>query len=258
MPIFPDRLFFIQFSFFFQNKPKLNMDAPVAYRYPLKRYFSLFAIALAVDMLLAVFLWIGKPNKTEIMDSIKDFTIHGSVFDLACISVGRCIFLIPILAKLETLAVQRSQNGAPTSSGSKFWKILSFLIILGSIVYAIFKGVKVILSFDDGKEKDFRNTDYALCIVFAITSLLFSVILLGYFQHLKKLECHYARFAEDTESGSINSGGEKAPKKKVNIGRLVSLLKPVSITIFLHFISLSFTLIHLCDFTTDTFKFEEQ
>ena len=204
------------------------MDAPVAYRYPFKRYFSLFAIALAIDVLLSVFLWIGKPNKTEIMHSINHFTIHGSVFDLACISVGRCIFLIPILAKLETLAVKQSQNGAPRSSSSKILKVTSFLIILSSIVYAIFKGVKVILSFEDGKEKDIRNTDYALCITFAITSLLFSVILLGYFQHLKKLECLYARFSEDAEAASENSEEENKPKKRVNIARLISLLKPVS------------------------------
>ena len=210
------------------------MDAPVAYRYSFIRYFSLFAIALVIDMLLSVFLWIGKPNKTEIMHTIKDFTIDGSVFDLACISFGRCIILIPSIAKLETLAIERTQNGTQRSNSPKILKAFSFLIILGSIVFAIFKGVKVILSFEDGKEKDFRDTDYALCITFAISSLLLSVVLLGYFQHLKRLECHYARFSEDAESGS-ETCREKEPKKKANIARLVSLLKPVSATHLLKF-----------------------
>ena len=205
------------------------MDPPVSYRFPFIRYFSIFSIAIVVDVLLSVFLWIGNPDKIEIMHTIKDFTIDGSVFDLVCISVGRCLLLIPILAKLEMQAVKRAQNGAERTGTSTVLKFVSVLIVLGCIVFAIFKGVKVILSFEDGKEKDFKDKEYALCIVFAVLSLLFSVALLGYFKHLKKLECLYARFNDNIESGSESCEDTTKPKKKVDVHRLFSLLKPVSI-----------------------------
>ena len=146
----------------------------------LKRYFRLFAIAFAVDILLSVTLWLIKP---EILHLINNFTVHGSILDLACMSFGRCIFLILILAILETFAVQRSQSGATVFPGLKR-KSISFLVIFCPIVYSSFKAIKVALSFADGKGIDFQNIDYVLCIIF--------VILLGYLQ----------------QSGSINFGEE--------------------------------------------------
>ena len=153
----------------------------------LKRYFRLFAIAFAVDILLSVTLWLIKP---EILHLINNFTVHGSILDLACMSFGRCIFLILILAILETFPVQRSQSGVKyCQSGATVFpgfkmKSISFLVIFCPIVYSSFKAIKVALSFADGKGIDFQNIDYVLCIIF--------VILLGYLQ----------------QSGSINFGEE--------------------------------------------------
>jgi len=190
----------------------------------------MFSIALVIDMLISVFLWIGQPDKVEIMHSIKHYTITESVFDLACISLGRCILLIPILASLENSAVQRMENGAKrTQEKSTILKFISAVLILGSIVFSIYKGVKVILSYEDNNEKEFKSTDYALCISFTVSSLLFSICLLGYFKHLKRLRCHYAQFGDDIESTSESyECKEKKPKQKVNLKRLIALLKPVS------------------------------
>lgn len=205
----------------------MEIENPVTYRYPIKRYFTFFAFALVVDMLVSVFLWMGKPDKREIMHTIKHYSIAESVFDLACISVGRCILLIPMLAKLEALSTSAAQGDSANNQRKITWlKSFSFMIVLGSIVFCIYKGVRVILSFED-HTVTFKTTQYALCISATIFSLLFSVILLGYFQHLKRLQCFYARFPDDLES-SGSSGGckENKPKKKVNLGRLLSLLKP--------------------------------
>lgn len=204
----------------------VTMDR-VAYRYPIFRFFSWFSIIIIIDMLASLFLWLGEMDETRITSSVEDFDMVKSVFDLACIAVGRCIILIPILASLENMTISASQNGVENGSKRSLFRFLSGIIVLGGIVYTIFKGVNVIKNYNDKTaEHVFKGTDYALCISAFVFSLLYLLLLVKYVRHLKKLHCRYAAM-KDEEGGT--ECGEKKEKKTVNIARLVSLLKPVKL-----------------------------
>ena len=207
---------------------------PVTYRYPLFRYFTLFSILIVIDMLVSIFLWLGKMHEAKIESSEKHYGMVNSVFDIACISVGRCIVLIPILALLESTTISSSQRGVNNGVKRVFLKLLSFIIVAGGLGFTIYKGVKVLEDKDNKSlEKSMTDTDYALCISSFVFSLFYFPLLLGYFKHLTIMHGHYVSMEKNLEDGDLEEGvdksGEKPKKKKVNLKRMAALLKPVRI-----------------------------
>lgn len=205
----------------------------VTYRYPIFRFFSWFSIVIAIDMLVSVFLWLDKMDGTKITSSIKDYGMVKSVFDLACVAVGRCIILIPVLGLLESMTISASQNGVQNSGKRGLLKFISLIIVLGGIAFTIYKGAKVIQNKNNSSEVQLlKDAQYALCISSFVFSILYFLLLFGYFKHLESLHCRYA-VMKGVESGSEECNEEEKKKKKMNVGRLAALLKPVGRLVYI-------------------------
>lgn len=203
------------------------MENPT-FQFPVARFYTFSAFFLFADFISAFALWVIEIPSNDITASITDFSISTSVFELVCISFARCVILIVAYALLENMTVQAGQNGVNNKGKQIFWKMLSFITLLGSFVYITYKDIVVLKKYKNNKNIMQHNGYYALCISSFVFSILDILWYIRYLIYLRKLQNRYA-VLNDKESGSKDGTKEK---KNVNVKRLMSLAKPVSASFF--------------------------
>ncbi len=201
---------------------------------PIVRFTSIVTILVAFDCLICVALWIAGGDTLYLEDSVKDFSFTQSTFDLACISVVRCIILVASFYYLEQSSLLRVSVGEHDRqrSSTRMLKLCQAMIVLVagiSAAYAIIKGSFIIKDIVRGTWSDkatgltMHITYKILCViavVFPLLEMLFCALsswCLG-----RMIRVNRIRLLVNFEEGD-----EKPVKKRADIKRIALLAKPV-------------------------------
>ena len=195
---------------------------------PLLRFCNLSIGLLFLDVILSLSLWLTGGHSAYLKNHVIRFNFKDSVFDLAALSIARVILLVCLFTKLEKLALETVYS-SPYDEGILKKKRncyrLAILITFLCLAYSVIKGVFVYLAWDNGKFK-MNTTYYALVIASAVLCFVEFCLSIASPYFIRKLLKYVVLRIE--ESGD-------ATKKKVDLRRLVTLAKSVSVEdIYIH------------------------
>lgn len=202
----------------------------IAIYQPMCRLLNLIRLLFFADLATSTALWLAGGSSEYLEDNVTKFKMDQSVFDLALIRFLLAVSFIFLYSELENLTIYETRNGAEEdpSNGSKTRKTLcifaTFFFSLGSLVYSC---VKFYFMYTEHKShpKLIHSTYYIL----AFSSLAFSSVeFLVFFVNvwvLRRMSVKYSKMSDDEMSNASGNGKEK---KKADLGRLLSLAKPVS------------------------------
>lgn len=203
---------------------------------PWLRFTSVVTAFVALDCLICVSLWIAGGDSLYMEDSVTQFSFTHSTFDLACVSLARCIILIICFYYLEQYSLLKASvgedNGQRLGNRVLIFCQLGILLISGlSFTYAGVKGSLILKGIVQGtwnkvgEQLHMHITYEVLCIV----SIVFPgvEVILGYVSSWclrrmikrKRLRMLVNLDEEDRQT---------QVKKKADIKRIILLAKPVS------------------------------
>ena len=198
---------------------------------PLVRFTSVATILVAFDSLVSIALWLAGGDSLYLEDSVEDFSIYTSTFDLACLAAARGILIVCCLYYLEQYSL------LSVSSQVLYRQVLSrriavschasiIILALSSLVYSLVKGVLVLLRLDaDAVE---IHTSYKILCCFAVAATAVELLIgVSSFCFMRRLtHVHKIRLVvEETEDGVAVGDGKK---KSADLRRLAKLAVPVS------------------------------
>jgi hypothetical protein len=194
---------------------------------PFLRYTTFATILIAIDSLLSISLWLAGGDSLYLEESVETFSIYTSTFDLACISAGRCVILIVCVYYIEyyTLAAfstKYEEKQFASRRLSRLCQIAYFLLTLATLIYAIVKGVLIMVVGGQAVYSKLHITYKILCIVAVVNPLIEFVVGVSgvYFMwrliHVQRLRL----ILNEPENES------QQPRKKADLWRLVKLAKP--------------------------------
>lgn len=202
---------------------------------PWLRFTSIVVVFVALDCLVCVSLWIAGGDSVYMEDSVTQFSLTYSTFDLACVSLVRCIVLITCFYYLEQYSVLRASVGDYDRQrlGNRvvsFCQLWIFLFSLLSLFYAVIKGSLILKSIVQGtwneadQEPHMHITYEVLCvvaIVFPGVEVILSVISSWCIRRM--IRVRRVRLLVNLD----DDDDHKPVKKKADIKRIVLLAKPV-------------------------------
>lgn len=197
------------------------------YSLPTQRFTTVVQVLLLLDLVSSITLWLCGGDNDYLEDNVKHFKIRDSVFDLAAIAFVKGSILFFVYPWLEHLSMKQIDQPYDNRLASRkcFCHSLAIFLSVGSLAYSITKGV-LIYEVRSEKEHKLHPTYYALVISSVVFSLLESVFSLSSFVAMRRLKVlRILHTPNDAESSK--------KKPKVNLGRLMTLAKPVS-SCFLH------------------------
>lgn len=194
---------------------------------PLLRFTSIATILVAVDSLACIALWIAGGDSQYLENSVKQFSITQSTFDLACIAAVRCVVIIASYYYLEQFTIMRnttsSQKQIKSTRLSLLCQTTIIVVSMASLVYSVVKGGFLVKMIIKKASIEMHITYKVLCI----TSVAFSLIevVMGIISSYCIRRMVYKRGL----SLLINQdhGDEKPAKKRVDLRRLIWMAKPV-------------------------------
>ena len=206
---------------------------------PWIRFTTVATIIVAIDSITCVALWIAGGNSKYLEDSVEDFSLVKSTFDLACLAAVRGVILIALLYLLER-AVIRDVALSPTAktrrrTASNYniaLHIFILVIAFACMCYAAVKGGLVIHDWRRGRHM--HVTYKALCIVAAAFPLVELLLGAASFYYMGKLRTQQVMLIvnemeeQDDASGVTNAEKKKASFRAANLKRLLLMAKPVS------------------------------
>lgn len=196
------------------------------YSLPTWRYTTMVQALLLLDLVSSATLWLCGGNSNYLEDSVKHFNIRDSVFDLAAIAFVKGSILFFVYPWLEHLSMKQIDHPYDKGLASRkcYCHFLAIFLSVGSLAYSITKGV-LIYEVRSEKEHKLHPTYYALVISSVVFALLESVLSLSSFVAMRRLKVQRILHTPND--------AEPSQRKKVNLGRLMTLAKPVSLC-FLH------------------------
>ncbi|XP_053376313.1 uncharacterized protein LOC123533999 [Mercenaria mercenaria] len=162
------------------------------------------------------------------MDSIVAYKLKHSVFDLAILGFLKVIVHAPAVTVLESVTLKLIDHPYKGSLhvASKLLHILNFFLSLGSLAFTTTKGGLVLYDILHEKSYTHMHATYNALLISAVT---FSLIEFGVFCYsvkaMKNLESIRIWHIYDEDGQEIDKDGNPV-KKKVSIGRVLSLAKP--------------------------------
>ena len=192
------------------------------YTLPSRRFTTIVQGLLFLDLVSSVTLWLCGGNNDYLEENVQHFKFKESVFDLAVIAFLRCSILFFVYPWLESISLK--QIDQPYDKNLAFRKcfchFLCIIFCAGSLTYSVTKGT---LIFEDMTERHHKlhPTYFALAITAIVFSLLEMLFALGSFAAMRRLKVQRI-----LNTSIIDTGSRK--KQKVNLGRLMTLAKPVS------------------------------
>lgn len=194
------------------------------YTLPACRFTILVQVLLFTDLVSSVALWLCGGDNEYLEDNVMQFKIKDSVFDLAAIAFVKCSILFFSYHWLEKLSMKQIDYPYDRKLASrKCWcHFLAIFLSLGSLAYSITKGV-LIYKVRSQKEHKLHPTYFALVISAVAFSFLETVFALSSFVAMRRLKLlRILHTPNDTEAKR---------KPQVNLGRLMTLAKPVSVLV---------------------------
>lgn len=206
-------------------------------RLVLMRVINISILLVALDSLLCIALWLAGGDSLYLEDSVKEFSLTHSTFDLVVIAAIRGVVLFGCFFFIErhNILLAPVKNGERSSSTDRITLLcqLSVIIVFSvvSLVYSIVKGGFIIQSIETGtwtdvsKETEMHITYKILCIAGLVFPLLESV--LGFvclWLVRTRLRIQKLRLLVNLEGGDIVS----APQRKADLKRIILTAKPVS------------------------------
>ena len=196
------------------------------YHQPFCRYLTIVRFIFFADLVASSALWLAGGDSQYLEDNVTKFQMNQSVFDLAMIRFLLALSFIALYTELERLSIQcatRDEDNDKLKQKKLFYTFLAFILTTANLAYSITKCVFIIQEHNK-HPKVIHSTYYAL----AITSVGFSgvefLLFFSTIMVLKKTAIRYSKMTED----ELANGGKKDEKKKADLGRLFSLVKPVS------------------------------
>lgn len=213
------------------SPPKSSAEKKTFAHLPLLRFTSIATILVASDPLVSIALWLAGGDSLYLEDSIEDFSIYTSTFDLACLSAARGILIVCGLYYLERYSLMSVSS--KIFSRQVFSKRIAALchasiliLALSSLVYSLVKGILILMRWD-AYEADIHVTYKILCC-FAVAATIIEVVIgLSTFCFMRRLTYVLKLrlvLNENEETVSVGEG----EKKSADLKRLASLAIPVS------------------------------
>ena len=196
------------------------------YTLPLRRFTTIVQVLLLLDLVSSASLWLCGGNNDYLENSVEHFKFRDSVFDLATVAFLRCSILFFVYPWLESLSLKQidqpyEKTLALRKCGCHF---LAIILTVGSLAYSVTKGV-LIYEVRSEKEHKLHPTYYALSISAIAFSFLEALFALYSFSAMRKLKVQRILHTPND--------AESKKKKKVNLRRLMTLARPVSLCNFL-------------------------
>lgn len=198
---------------------------------PLLRFTNLATVFVALDSLFSISLWLAGGDSQYLEDSVKDFSLLTSTFDLASLAAVRGVLIIACLYYLEhyTLVsvssiLEKKQLISRRLAG--LCHILLLIFPLVSCVYAVVKGALILAKLGSVSE-ELHITYKILCIVaivipaMEVAIAVSSICFMWRLTHILKL-----RIAAHSTEEEV---GEEKKKSKADLKRIALLAVPVSI-----------------------------
>ena len=192
---------------------------------PIFRFTTITIFLVAIDSLFSISLWIAGGNSAYLENSVEDFSIYRSTFDLACLAAVRGVILVACLYYLEhhtLVSVSSDRTGQQATSRKLAWLCHAVILILSlsSLIYAAIKLGLIIYKWSD-VAKDLHITYKILCITGVVTPLVELVLGCVSFYFMWRL-IHMFRLRL-----ILNENGTDEPKSKADLKRLALLAVPV-------------------------------
>ena len=198
---------------------------------PLVRFTTVATILVALDSLVSISLWLFGGDSLYLEDSVEDFSIYTSTFDLACLAAARGVLIVCCLCYLEhywlASVSSRVIQRQVLSRRIAFSCLASIIILsLSCLAYSLTKGILVLLKLDADSVEIHVTYKILCCFAVAATAV---ELLLGvssfYFMrrltHVQKIRLVLNETEEDVAAGD-------GRKKSADLKRLAKLAIPVS------------------------------
>lgn len=218
-----------------EDKNKKNRSLPWI------RFTTVASVVVAIDSIACVALWIAGGNSKYLEDSVEDFSLVKSTFDLACIAAVRGVILVALLYLLERAVIRdvSLSTTAKTSrrAASNYNVSLHIFILLTAfacLCYAAVKGGFVIHEWRKGRHM--HVTYKILCIVATVFPLVEVLLGAASFYYMRRLHTQRVmllvnEMEEQEENGAGDTGKSKTSFRAANLKRLLFMAKPVSVNL---------------------------
>ena len=209
---------------------------------PLMRFTTFASLAVALDALVCIVLWLSGGDTEYMETSVEDFSFTRSVFDLACMAAVRGVLLVACFYYLEhysllTVSLEPDAKERITSSKklAHFCRAVIALITGATLVYALVKGSFILQAvvkgtWENGEDSDhvMHGTYKALCVLAVVFPVVELGLLVGSWWFLRHLvHMQRLRLVINSRGDGEEEGDGEKPRRKADIWRLVVLAKPV-------------------------------
>ena len=181
-------------------------------------------------MLIFIYFFAGG-NTDYFVDNITDFHMRHSVFDLAIMAAVKVILIVTILPALENTSFKQLEDPYSSELQNRA-TTLHILLILSSVVFVAYsatKGGLILYAVLQESHYVRMHVEYnALAISAFCFSILQFVMTLFSFRSMRQLKVIRILHRFNDLGQEIDKDGNPV-KKSVNLKRLASLAKPVSI-----------------------------
>ena len=207
---------------------------------PWIRFTTLSTFIVAIDSIACVALWTAGGNSRYLENSIEDFSLIKSTFDLACVAAVRGVILIALLYLLERAVINHVvlSTKARKGTANNYSLPLQILILLTSFACLSYAAVKIGLVIHEWKEGRHMHVTYKiLCIAAAVFPLVELVIGVLSFYFMRRLHTQQVMLivneTEDQEQTEMtDEQNSKSSFRAASLRRLLLMAKPVSIYMY--------------------------
>lgn len=122
---------------------------------PLVRYTTISTVLVAMESLICIALWLAGGDSLYLEESVEKFQFTHSTFDLACLAAFRGVVVVVCLYYLENSlirfkSVSKRRDQKSSRQMAKFCLGAMLFVILVTMVYAIVKGVMILVQVVNG------------------------------------------------------------------------------------------------------------
>ncbi|XP_071502591.1 uncharacterized protein [Diadema antillarum] len=198
--------------------------AKVRYSMPFWRFSTLMRFFLLIDGTTCLVLWLTGGHTAYLESEVVHWTILGSAFELACLSLVRMLLLFYAFTQMEdyALAMLEQPFNASLTAWKRWTHIFTIVFSLLGLAYSATKGglvLNAILNFTDYTPMHITyNVLVIASVVFTLVELIASLAAPHFMRRLQLIRIEH-QIDEEEEK-------EKAPKPKADLARVLALAKP--------------------------------
>ncbi|XP_046337858.2 ABC transporter B family member 1-like [Haliotis rufescens] len=200
------------------------------YSLPTFRFVNVVQTILLLDAVVSIVLWLTGGNSLYFVDSIVQFHLTESVFDLAVLGACKATVIVSFYHCLEETMLKNIQHPLQRSfkRNARVFHTSVVFLSFAFLAFSATKGGLVLYSIlQDPSYPGMHSTYYALVVSAACFSLLEFFMCLWSFVALRKLESIRVIHRVNAKGEELDEEG-KPVEKDVDIIRLITLAKPES------------------------------